>query len=179
MCLCQHVQTIACCHWFQLINSLCESRFHQQPKHLKDPSERTRSAQICLCFLSSLAQPIQMWAAARGKTSWSIADKGSQTGSAGTKLRIFLEGDKFQAWEKCWGVCFGWWVDALSFPTGKHTHLCTNPHTHTKTSLMNPESYVPLMTCLNSFAIKFGTCPKYPWLPGDGNHAGLFLQHHH
>ena len=143
MCVClsvcfgQHTQTVSCTPWFQLICSLCECRVDLQGNgvHLKDLSER-RSTQRLLCFLSSPPKTIQIWAASRTlETSWNIADTGSRMRSTRTRLRVFLEGDKFQAWEKCWGSCCSWWVDALFVHTGKHTLLLHAPtYTYTKTS---------------------------------------------
>lgn len=128
--------------WFQLLYSLCECRLDLQVEalhcrvHLKDPSEWTREVNTeTLVFSLFSASNDPNMSSRTLETSWNIADTESRMGSTRTKLRLFLEGDKFQAQEKRWGGCFlGRWVYALSH---KQTHTCplhAPTYTSTKTS---------------------------------------------
>lgn len=60
------------------------------------------------------------------ETSWKIADTDFEKGSFVSRLGLFLGGDKFQAYEKCWGnyffflsKYFRWWSFCV------HTRLRT------------------------------------------------------
>lgn len=87
---------------FQFIYSLGECTFQLQLEalhSLKDPSECTREVDTEALVFSLLSGSNDPNMSGRTlETSWNIADTGFQTRSSGTRLRLFLEGDKFQAW---------------------------------------------------------------------------------
>lgn len=135
LCLCRHTQTIACGEISAHLQSVWVRTWltTRSRVHLKDLSEWTREVDTETLVFSLFSTPelIQIWAAARWKLEYCWHRDSDR--STRTKLRLFLQGDKFQAQEKCWGVCFGWYVVALSAHTGKHTHLLFPATTHTYT----------------------------------------------
>lgn len=87
-----HLQSLWVQTWFTT-RSITQRRVH-----LKDLSERTGvvSTEALVFSLFSRSNDPNM-SSHTLQTSWNIADTGSRMGSSGTRLRLFLEGDKFQA----------------------------------------------------------------------------------